>query len=64
MSTADRSRSLDHFRDLIVALKAGVPVLRDDRVEAARARLEGGFHPSCHDLADSMVVCLVSDRLR
>ena len=63
-STVEREHCLDGFRDLIIDLQSGVPVLRDDRVAAARARLDYGIHPSSFALAHSMVVRLVSDRLR
>jgi hypothetical protein len=64
ISTADRERGLDDYRELIVDLQAGVPVLRGDRVAAARARLVHGVHPSSLALAHSLVARLVADRQR
>jgi hypothetical protein len=64
IDAAERERTLDEFRDLIIDLSDGVAVLRDDRVAAARARLDHGIHPSPSALAHSMVARLLRDRLR
>lgn len=40
------------------------PVVRPDRLEEARGRLEGGAQPSPGELADRIVGRMVCDRLR
>jgi hypothetical protein len=43
---------------------SGTPAIRDDRLAAARRRLESGEQPSDEDVAQRMVGRLVCDRLR
>jgi len=48
----------------VVALLAGLPALRSERLDEVRERLASGDLPSDADLAERMVGRLVCDRLR
>lgn len=54
----------DGLRARLTSTLAAAPAVRIDLVEAARARLAHGEHPTADDVAGTVVGRLVCDRLR